>query len=134
MLECAAKAGHQVTMYVLAVYKYRPNSSAEEDASAMEMFRKIKGDDAGAGAPATWVNMACARLHQQALLVSVNVVPLTPCRVPLQKLVSRVHSDHRCASQPMCGSDAAWEGHQHFCIEECRIRSESAAYFNLVWP
>ena len=30
MLECAAKAGHQVTMYVLAVYKYRPNSSAEE--------------------------------------------------------------------------------------------------------
>ena len=64
MLECAAKAGHQVTMYVLAVYKYRPNSSAEEDASAMELFRKIKGDDVGAGAPATWANTSCARLRQ----------------------------------------------------------------------
>ena len=53
MLECTAKAEHQVAMYVLAVYKYRPNSGAEEDASAMELFRKIEGDDAGAGAPAT---------------------------------------------------------------------------------
>ena len=142
MLECAAKAGHQVAMYVLAVYKYRPNSGAEEDASAMELFRKIEGDDAGAGAPATWANTACARFRQQALLVSEwprrvplqNVVPLTPRRVPLQKPVSRVHSDHRCASRPMCGSDAAWEGRQLFCSEECRIRSESAAYFNSVWP
>ena len=54
MLECTAKAGHQVAMYVLAVYKYRPNSGAEENASAMELFRKIEGDDAGAGAPVTW--------------------------------------------------------------------------------
>ena len=53
IFECAAKAEHQVAMYVLAVYKYRPNSGAEEDASAMELFRKIEGDDAGAGAPAT---------------------------------------------------------------------------------
>jgi len=130
MLEGAAKAGHQVSMYILAVYKYRPNSGAEEDASAMELFRKIEGDDAGAGAPATWANMACARLRQQALLVSVNIVPLTR-RVPVQKPVSRVH---RCASRPMCGWDAAWEGRQLFCSEECRIRSESAAYFNSVWP
>ena len=64
MLECTAKAGHQVAMYILAVYKYRPNSSAEEDASAMELFRKIKGEDAGAGAPATWANTACAWLRQ----------------------------------------------------------------------
>jgi len=64
MLECAAKAGHQVTMYVLAMYKYMPNSGTKEDASAMELFRKIKGDDVGAGAPATWVNTACARLRQ----------------------------------------------------------------------
>ena len=63
MLECAAKAGHQVAMYVLAVYKHRPNSGAEEDASAMELFRKIEGDDARAGAPATWANTACARLR-----------------------------------------------------------------------
>ena len=134
MLECAAKAGHQVAMNVLAVYKFRPNSSTEEDASAMELFRKIEGDDVGAGAPATWVNTACARLHQQALLVSANVVPLTPRRVPLQKPVSHVHSDHRCASRPMCGSDTAWEGRQLFCSEECRIRSESATYFSSVWP
>jgi hypothetical protein len=133
MLECAAKAGHQVSMYVLAVYKYRPNSGAEEDASAMELFRKIEGDDAGAGAPATWANMACAQLRQQALLVSANVVPLSR-RVPMQKPVSRVHNDHRCASRPMCGSDATWEGRQLFCSEECRIRSESTAYFNSVWP
>ena len=134
MLECAAKAGHQVAMYVLAVYKYRSNSGADEDASAMELFRKIKGDDAGAGAPATWVNTACARLRQQALLVSANVVPLTR-RVPMQKPVSCVHNDHRCASRAMCGSDAAaWEGRQLFCSEECRIRSESVAYFNSVWP
>ena len=62
MLECAAKVGHQVAMYVLAVYKYRPNSGAEEDASAMELFRKIEGDDVEAGAPATRVNTACVRL------------------------------------------------------------------------
>jgi hypothetical protein len=130
MLECSTKVGHQVAMYVLAVYKYRPNSGAEEDASAMEVFRKIKGDDAGAGAPATWANTACARLRQQALLVSANVVPLTH-RVTVQKPVSRVH---RCASRPMCGWDAAWEGRQLFCSEECRIRSESASYFNSVWP
>ena len=48
MLECATKAGHQVAMYVQAMYKYRPNSSVEEDANAMELFRKIEGDDAGA--------------------------------------------------------------------------------------
>ena len=107
MLECASRAGHQIAMYVLAVYKYRPNSGAEEDASAMELFRKIEGDDARAGAPATWANTACVRLRQQALLVSANVVPLTPRRVPVQKPVSRVHSDHRCASWPMCGSVAA---------------------------
>ena len=130
MLECAAKAGHQVAMYVLAMYKYRPNSGAEEDASAMELFRKIEGDDAGAGAPATWANMACAQLRQQALLVSANVVPLTR-RVPVQKPVSRIH---RCASRSMCGWDTVWEGRQLFCSEECRIRSESAAYFNSVWP
>jgi hypothetical protein len=130
MLKYAAKAEHQVAMNVLTVYKYRPNSGAEEDASAMELFRKIEGDDAGAGAPATWANMACARLRQQALLVSVNVVPLTR-RVPVQKPVSRVH---RCASRPMFGWDAAWEGRQLFCSKECRIRSESAAYFNSVWP
>ena len=81
MLECAAKAGHQVAMYVLTVYKYRPNSGAE-DASAMELFRKIEGDDARAGAPATWANTACVQLRQQALLVSANVVPLTR-RVPV---------------------------------------------------
>ena len=133
MLECAAMARHQVAMYVLAVYKYSPNNGAEEDASAMELFRKIEGDDAGAEAPATWANTACARLHQQALLVSANVVPLTR-RVPVQKPVSRVHNDHRCASRPMCGSDTAREGRQLFCSEECRIRSESAAYFNSVWP
>ena len=134
MLECAAKAGHQVTMYVLALYMYRPNSGAEENASAMELFRKIEGDDARAGAPATWANTACVRLCQQALLVSANVVSLTPHRVPMQKPVSHVHSDHRCASRPMCGSDAAWEGCQLFCSEDCRIRSESTAYFNSVWP
>jgi len=133
MLECAAKAGHQVAMYVLAVYKYRPNSGAEEDASAMELFRKIEGDDARAGAPATWANTACVQLRQQALLVSANVVPLTR-RVPVQKLVSHVHNNHRCASRPMCGWDAAWEGRQLFCSEECMIRLESAAYFNSVWP
>ena len=66
MLECATKAGHQVAMYILAVYKYRPNSGAKEDAGAMELFRKIAGDDAGAGAPATWANMACAQLRQHA--------------------------------------------------------------------
>ena len=54
MLECTAKAWYQVAMYVLAMYKYRPNSGAEEDSSAMELFRKIEGDDAGAGAPVTW--------------------------------------------------------------------------------
>jgi len=64
MLECAAMARHQVAMYVLAVYKYSPNNGAEEDASAMELFRKIEGDDAGAEAPATWANTACARLRQ----------------------------------------------------------------------
>ncbi|RLN43452.1 hypothetical protein C2845_PM01G41130 [Panicum miliaceum] len=134
MLECAAKAGHEVAMYVLAMYKYRPNSGADDDASAMELLRKIEGDDAGAGAPVTWTNTACARLRQQALLVSVNVVPLTPRRVPAPKSVSRIHSDHRCASRPMCGSVAAWEGRELFCSEECRIRSESAAYFTSVWP
>jgi len=82
MLECAAKAGHQVAMYVLTVYKYRPNSGAEEDASTMELFRKIEADDAGAGAPATWANTACVWLCQQALLVSANVMPLT-CRIPV---------------------------------------------------
>ena len=126
MLECAAKAGHQVAMYVLAAYKYRPNSGTKEDASAMELFRKIEDDDTGAGAPATWANTACVQLRQQALLVSANVVPLTR-RVPMQKPVSRVH---RCASRPICGSDGAWEGRQLFCSEECRIRSKSAAYFN----
>jgi len=129
MLECAAKAGHQIAMYVLAVYKYRPNNGAEEDVSAMELFRKIEGDDARAGAPATWANTACVQLRQQALLVSANVVPLTR-RVPMQKPVSRVH---RCASRPMCGWDAVWEGWQLICSEECMIISESAAYFNSVW-
>ena len=77
LLECAAKAGHLAAMYVLTVYNYRPNSGSEKDASAMELFRKIEGDDVGAGAPATWANMVCARLCQQALLVSANVGPLT---------------------------------------------------------
>ena len=77
MLECAAKSGHQVAMYVLSMYTYRPNNGAEEDASAMELFRKIEGDDEWARAPATWANMVCARLCQQALLVSANVGPLT---------------------------------------------------------
>ena len=63
MLECTFKAGHQVAMYILAMYKYKPNSGAEEDASAMERLRKIEGDDAGAGAPVTWANTACARLR-----------------------------------------------------------------------
>ena len=82
MLECAAKAGHQVAMYVLTMYKYRPNSGVEEDASAMELFKKIEGDNTGAGAPATWANTACVWLCQQALLVSANVMPLT-CRIPV---------------------------------------------------
>ena len=82
MLECTAKAWYQVAMYVLAMYKYRPNSGAEEDSSAMELFRKIEGDNTGAGAPATWANTACVWLCQQALLVSANVMPLT-CRIPV---------------------------------------------------
>ena len=67
--------------YVLAMYKYRPNSGADEDASAMELLRMIKGDNAGAGAPATLTNTACGRLRRQALLVSANVVLLTTRRV-----------------------------------------------------